>query len=139
MSNVRTKAASPVDLEVGRRIKLERLKAGITQGALGKHIGVTFQQVQKYENGSNRVAPGRLSQIAKLLNIPVASFFECSERDSPVSAAAILTRPYVLKLVDSFDQVPPNIQRAILDLVQDLANTGGKDTPTTNAARHQPR
>ena len=63
-----------MDAEVSRRIKLERQKAGLSQGALGAQIGVTFQQVQKYESGSNRVTIGRLVQIAVALGIPVAAF-----------------------------------------------------------------
>ena len=63
MPELKTKAATPVDFEVGRRVRLERLKAGLSQTALAEQIGVTFQQVQKYENGTNRVAPGRLAKL----------------------------------------------------------------------------
>lgn len=67
---------SAVDGHVGRRVKMARLAAGVSQDKLAIALGVTFQQVQKYENGANRVGPGRLHAIAKMLNVPVSFFFE---------------------------------------------------------------
>src|SRR5215210_2648899 len=95
----RTKRATSVDVEVGHRIRLGRKKAGISQTDLANQIGLTFQQVQKYEKGSNRVAMGRLVQIASALNLPVSFFFDEQVRpdagtDSP-STADLLSRPYV--------------------------------------------
>ena len=66
-----TKRAGPVDAIVGRRIRTRRLLLGITQTRLAQHLGVSFQQVQKYENGANRVGAGRLVAIAQVLGIPV--------------------------------------------------------------------
>ena len=71
-----TRKPDPVDIEVGQRIKIQRLAAGLSQTELGESIGVTFQQVQKYEKGANRVGAGRLTQIARCLKIPVNTFFE---------------------------------------------------------------
>ena len=60
------KSPDPVDVEVGRRIRVQRMARGMSQTELGKRIGVTFQQVQKYEKGANRVGAGRLTRIATL-------------------------------------------------------------------------
>ena len=123
MPDLKTKAATPVDFEVGRRVRLERLKAGLSQTALAEQIGVTFQQVQKYENGTNRVAPGRLSQIARILNLPISSFFEIEAKDAnQPSSAAILARPHVRRLVQAFDNLPDNLQAAVLNCVEALAS-----------------
>ena len=82
-----TRKPDPVDIEVGQRIKIQRLAAGLSQTELGENIGVTFQQVQKYEKGANRVGAGRLTQIARVLNIPVNAFFEGRETLDRVAQA----------------------------------------------------
>lgn len=65
-----------VDGEVGARVRFRRKLIGMSQSTLGDHIGVTFQQVQKYENGSNRIGASRLHMIATVLNVPVHTLFE---------------------------------------------------------------
>jgi transcriptional regulator with XRE-family HTH domain len=77
-----TKKASLVDIHVGLRIRAARLGAGLSQERLGTALGVTFQQVQKYEKGANRVGAGRLSDIARVLSVPVSYFFENDAADS---------------------------------------------------------
>ena len=67
---------NPVDIHVGGRIRLRRTLLGMSQEKLGKAIGLTFQQVQKYERGTNRVGSSRLFQLAKVLNVPVSFFFD---------------------------------------------------------------
>src|SRR5438105_14784181 len=69
------KRPDPVDIEVGHRIRIERLARGLSQTALANQLGVTFQQVQKYEKGVNRVGAGRLTKIAGVLGIEVGTFF----------------------------------------------------------------
>ena len=71
-----TKKANLVDVHVGLRIRAARLAAGLSQERLGTALGITFQQVQKYEKGANRVGAGRLSDIARVLAVPVSYFFE---------------------------------------------------------------
>src|SRR5712691_6511342 len=71
----RTKAPDSRDMEVGRRIRAQRLVRGLSQTDLGRSLGITFQQVQKYEKGANRVGAGRLTRIAEVLGMPVAFFF----------------------------------------------------------------
>jgi transcriptional regulator with XRE-family HTH domain len=71
-----SKAPNPTDLHVGERVRMYRVKAGISQTALGEHIGITFQQIQKYERGANRIGASRLQQICEMLDIPVALLFD---------------------------------------------------------------
>ena len=73
------KRPDPVDVEVGHRIRIERLARGLSQTALANQLGVTFQQVQKYEKGVNRVGAGRLTKIAEVLGLPVGMFFTGKE------------------------------------------------------------
>ena len=70
------KSPEPVDRHVGSRVRMHRLMIRMSQGALADQIGVTFQQVQKYEKGKNRISASRLQQIAAILNVPAHSFFE---------------------------------------------------------------
>jgi transcriptional regulator with XRE-family HTH domain len=70
------KSANQIDAIVGKKIRARRVAAGVTQDSLGKALGITFQQIQKYESGTNRVAAGRLYEIANLLNVPVTYFYE---------------------------------------------------------------
>src|ERR1700722_12041044 len=69
-------AHHPIDVHVGTRVRQRRILLGMTQTTLGKAVGLTFQQVQKYENGGNRISSSRLFEFAKILNVPVPYFFE---------------------------------------------------------------
>ena len=71
------KRPNPVDVHVGKRVRLRRTLMGMSQTKLGNALGLTFQQVQKYENGSNRIGASRLYQIGQILGVPV-SFFRCA-------------------------------------------------------------
>lgn len=66
----------PVDVTVGNRVREMRIRKGLSQQALGERVGVSFQQIQKYERGTNRMGSSRLVQIADVLDVPVASFFD---------------------------------------------------------------
>src|SRR5215510_8830833 len=70
------KAPNPVDKHVGSRVRMRRMMLGMSQEKLGDALGLTFQQVQKYEKGTNRIGASRLQQIAHILQVPVAFFFE---------------------------------------------------------------
>lgn len=86
------KEPHPVDIEVGRRIKLQRKILGMSQNTLAEALGITFQQVQKYEKGANRVGSSRLSNIARILGVPVSYFFEsgANGEGNAVDGTAIL-------------------------------------------------
>lgn len=78
------KGPNPIDVHVGSRVRLRRMSLGMSQERLGRHLGLTFQQVQKYEKGVNRIGASRLYAIARVLDAPVQFFFE----DMPDSAVA---------------------------------------------------
>jgi transcriptional regulator with XRE-family HTH domain len=73
---MKIKETSLVDRHVGNRVRMRRLMLGLSQTQIGDALGVTFQQVQKYENGTNRISAGNLQHICQILQVPVAFFFE---------------------------------------------------------------
>ncbi|TIV73640.1 MAG: helix-turn-helix transcriptional regulator, partial [Mesorhizobium sp.] len=76
MTEENKKKPNPIDIHVGSRIRLRRNMLGMSQEKLGENLGITFQQIQKYEKGTNRVGASRLQAIASILSVPVAFFFE---------------------------------------------------------------
>jgi transcriptional regulator with XRE-family HTH domain len=80
------KSPTRIDELVGARVRMHRMLAGMSQGKLGEAIGVTFQQVQKYENGKNRISASRLHQIAAVLGVAVSAFYEGSPSAEDASA-----------------------------------------------------
>ena len=76
-----TKKANPIDAQVGNRVRIRRMLIGMSQERLGDTLGLTFQQVQKYEKGTNRIGASRLQHIADVLQVPVAFFFEGAESE----------------------------------------------------------
>jgi transcriptional regulator with XRE-family HTH domain len=73
---VRKKQANPIDIQVGNRVRIRRMLIGMSQERLGDLLGLTFQQVQKYEKGVNRIGAGRLYEVARILNVPINFFYE---------------------------------------------------------------
>jgi transcriptional regulator with XRE-family HTH domain len=119
------KAADAVDIAVGQNIRMQRLLHGLSQTELGERLGVTFQQVQKYERGFNRVGSGRLYRIAEIFDMPVAALFagvgSASARRPAAPAAAIPDRE-PLRLVRAFERVKDDrARRLIIALVEKLA------------------
>jgi transcriptional regulator with XRE-family HTH domain len=125
------KRPDPVDVEVGHRIRIERLSRGLSQTALANQLGVTFQQVQKYEKGVNRVGAGRLTKIAEVLGVPVGAFFTGkevleSEERSPGSDEAsplkLLTVSGAFRLLRAYADIEDgNLRRSIVDLVEQVS------------------
>ena len=113
--------ANPIDLIVGRNVREKRTRAGMGQEELGAAIGVTFQQVQKYERGLNRMGASRLVQIANAIGIPVIELFHGVSDVLP----AAKSRPAndirrEQKMVDQYNQMPDEIQKAVSELVKAL-------------------
>ena len=79
------KSPNPIDIHIGSRVRLRRMMLGMSQEKLGEHLGITFQQIQKYEKGTNRIGASRLQAIARVLKVPVAFFFEGAPGLSPVA------------------------------------------------------
>ena len=97
---------------------------GMSQTELGQMLGVTFQQVQKYEKGVNRVGAGRLVRVAKSLDVPVSFFFGATDGDSEDTRAILgfLDTSYSLRLLRAFSRIPPGgVQRAVVELVETIA------------------
>ena len=117
-----------VDIEVGQRIKIQRLSAGLSQTKLGESVGVTFQQVQKYEKGANRVGIGRLTRIARVLNVSVNSFFEGQDTIDRVaqtgaeSPLSLVTQPLAFRLLQAYSTLADGeMRRSIVELVETVA------------------
>lgn len=127
----------PVDLHVGGRIKLRRNFLGMSQEKLGKAIGLTFQQVQKYEKGTNRVGASRLFELSQVLGVPVSYFFEGvpSEPNTGDTAQAQeagesdpLARRETIDLIRAYYSIEnPAVRRRFLDLVRSMATSDAAD------------
>ena len=115
-------APNPVDRHVGSRIRLRRTLLGMSQERLGEALGLTFQQVQKYERGANRVGASRLFDLARVLDVPVGFFFDDMGED--ISAAS----PAGLREGAAAPAMPaPEFSRIELDLMRDFRRIGSDD------------
>ncbi|MDP6351923.1 MAG: helix-turn-helix transcriptional regulator [Alphaproteobacteria bacterium] len=125
---------NPVDVHVGSRIRLRRTLLGMSQEKLGTAIGLTFQQVQKYERGTNRVGSSRLFQLSKVLNVPVSFFFDdmpaevsgpkghLQEASEPF-ADNPLTKRETLELVRAYHRIATApVRKRVFELVKSLAD-----------------
>ncbi len=122
---------NPIDVHVGSRVRLRRTLLGMSQEKLGDAIGLTFQQVQKYERGANRVGASRLYDLSRVLDVPVSFFFEELGDASPPSGASEAAEPYqsnpmmkreTLELVRAYLRISdPQIKRRLFELAKALA------------------
>jgi len=127
------KAPNPIDKHVGSRVRMRRMMLSMSQEKLGGALGLTFQQVQKYEKGTNRIGASRLQQISHILQVPVAFFFEgapnlnpqgdgMSEAPSPTYVSDFLATSDGLALTKAFMEIKePKLRRRIVDLVEEIA------------------
>jgi len=127
------KAPNPVDKYVGSRIRMRRIMLGMSQEKLGESLGLTFQQIQKYEKGTNRVGASRLQQISEILQVPVSFLFEggpggavnangLSEAPSPAYVSDFLATSEGLALTRAFTRINDSKRRrSIVDLVEQIA------------------
>lgn len=131
------KKSNPIDIHVGSRVRLRRMLLGMSQEKLGEKMGLTFQQIQKYEKGSNRIGASRLYQISQILEVPVQFFFD----DAPIPAGRsddytgfgepkmenflyefISTRDG-LELIRAFVRIQdPKVRKRVVDLVRTLSD-----------------
>lgn len=124
------RSASAVDRRIGQKVRTRRLEVSMSQERLAELLGVTFQQVQKYEKGVNRIAASRLFQIATSLNVPVAHFFEglsparagkVAEEPAESFLYETISTPEGLQLVSMFASIKnPKVRRRVLELVRAL-------------------
>jgi transcriptional regulator with XRE-family HTH domain len=127
------KAPNPIDKHVGSRVRMRRMMLSMSQEKLGDALGLTFQQVQKYEKGTNRIGASRLQQISLILQVPVSFFFEgapnlpgsgdaAREAPSPAFVSDFLATSEGLSLTKAFMRIKePRLRRRIVDLVEEIA------------------
>ena len=126
-----SRRANPVDVHVGTRVRLRRMLLGMSQEKLGEHLGLTFQQIQKYEKGINRIGASRLFDLSRVLAVPVQFFYE----ELPVSdgaggfaeqpegyAVEFLSSREGLELNKAFARITdPRVRRSIVELIRSFA------------------
>jgi transcriptional regulator with XRE-family HTH domain len=130
MMKKRNRRPNSTDIELGESIRARRLIAGMSQGDLAGRLGVSFQQVQKYENGTNRVGAGRLPQIAEIFDVPIGALFDAnavtSRGESPAPVKLLPDRS-TLKLLTAFDGIAHRkIRHSLIDLVDTIAKATPK-------------
>jgi transcriptional regulator with XRE-family HTH domain len=122
------RAINPVDEAVGARIRLLRKRRKMSQQELGSALGVTFQQVQKYENGKNRVGASRLHMVAIALNVPITELFDGASGRSGTSRAtkSVAFDPQALRLAEAFVKISDKeLRSALVDLMDAMARKFG--------------
>ncbi len=110
-----------IDVHVGQRVRQRRVLCGLSQTELANRIGLTFQQLQKYERGMNRISASKLWQIAQVLDVPVQWFFMDFADDREQGESFHMKRE-TLELVRNFSASPPDVQRRFLSLVKSIAS-----------------
>lgn len=127
------KQPNPIDIHVGSRVRLRRMMLSMSQEKLGERLGITFQQIQKYEKGTNRIGASRLQHIARVLSVPVAFFFEDAP-GTPGEAGGMSDHPQTSHVVDflsssegiqlnkAFVRIKsPKLRRRVIDLIRGMA------------------
>jgi transcriptional regulator with XRE-family HTH domain len=129
---------NPIDVHVGARVRLRRNMLGLSQEKLGEAIGLTFQQVQKYERGANRIGASRLHDLSRVLDVPVSFFFDdmdpvrapaipagCSETGAEALDADPLRKRETIDLVSAYYRIEdPMVRRRLFDLAKALSSGG---------------
>lgn len=127
--NQQTRSPDPRDREVGQRIRAQRLISRMSQEELGERVGITFQQIQKYEKGTNRVSAGRLIRISEILGVPVSFFLEGAEHNPARAneqintALSFLKTAGAVRLVRAYNQIgAPEVRQALVELAEQVAS-----------------
>ena len=157
MGRQKSDKPNPIDVQVGSRVRLRRNMLGLSQEKLGEAIGLTFQQVQKYERGANRIGASRLHELSRVLDVPVDFFFDDMD---PVRAPAIpggfaeppaeafdsdpLRRRETVELIDAYFTIEDaTVRRRLFDLAKALAAEGehppepGQERPPRRRRRQE--
>ncbi len=132
------KKPNPVDIHVGSRVRLRRMLLGMSQERLGNAMGLTFQQVQKYEKGVNRIGASRLFHISKILDVPVQFFFEEAPQTDGATVAGMAepeSETFILEFLNSREGLElnrafvkisdPKVRKSVVDLVRALRTNSG--------------
>jgi transcriptional regulator with XRE-family HTH domain len=132
------KKPSPRDEEIGRRIRARRTSLGMSQTTLGEKLGVTFQQVQKYEKGINRIGSGRLEELARILQVPITFFYDEgeSEEASTSSILGLASTVQAFRLLKAFSTIEnTETRQAIVNLVVQIASGAKVDQEALQTSR----
>jgi transcriptional regulator with XRE-family HTH domain len=145
---VPAKPPNPVDVYVGQRVRMRRIEINMSQEFLGEHIGLTFQQIQKYEKGTNRIGASRIQQIGKVLEVPAKFFFEgapggwegeTSSHTSPALLELLGTREGQV-LINSFVRITDaEIRRGFVCLIEKTATLIDTTRPKPKRSSPRPR
>ncbi|WP_333822832.1 helix-turn-helix domain-containing protein [Pinisolibacter sp.] len=141
------KSPNPIDVHVGSRVRLRRMMLGMSQDKLGEHLGITFQQIQKYEKGTNRIGASRMQAIARVLKVPVAFFFEDAPGVTPIAGdqgfdptatsvlVDFLSTSEGVRLNRAFIRIAdPKLRRKVVELVAALAGDDEDEAELRQAA-----
>lgn len=121
-SSPKPKSATETDRTIGGRIAALRVAQGLSQTDLGQAIGVSFQQVQKYEKGVNRVGAARLQQIASALDVPVTFFYDGDNKAREVESLLFLDSAFSLRLLRAYSKIKDQtVQRQLVSLMESIA------------------
>ena len=143
----RSNAKKPdaIDRHVGSRVRAQRMLRGLTQEKIAEAIGVTFQQVQKYEKGTNRIGAGRLNRIAEILGVPISLFYEDAPQqksptrvdDSKLSkVSGFLATRQGIALMNSFLEIEDeSVRRRLVSLMSAISHTKGQGQKQSGSAR----
>ena len=116
------RSAGKPDIELGRRIRLRRVEIKISQSELADKLGVSFQQVQKYEKGVNRVGAHRLQQIASALDVPMTFFYDGDGKTREVESLLFLDSAFSLRLLRAYSKIKNQVvQRQLVSLIESIA------------------
>jgi transcriptional regulator with XRE-family HTH domain len=119
---MKQRSAGKPDIELGKRIRLRRVEQKISQAELGEQLGVSFQQVQKYEKGVNRVGAARLQQIATALDVPVTFFYDGDGKAREVESLLFLDSAFSLRLLRAYSKIKDQtVQRQLVSLMESIA------------------
>lgn len=132
-----SRSPKETDVVVGTRIRLRRKQLSMTQTDLAKHLGITFQQVQKYEKGANRVGASRLANLAQILEVPITFFFPQPDTvDSPDEILSLLADPQALELQQAFALIASSTMRRAIIALARAAGDQPHPEPRAAAPKH---
>ena len=125
-----TKRSNAVDVSIGTRIRMRRMELSITQADLGTHMGISFQQIQKYEKGVNRVGGSRMQQLATLLKVPVGYFYDGAPGGQPgfkpdgSDVSSFMTSPDGIAIAQAVQRLPADgkLRRIVRDLIVSIVD-----------------
>ncbi|MDD9919621.1 MAG: helix-turn-helix transcriptional regulator [Alphaproteobacteria bacterium] len=116
------KSPHPIDIHVGQRLKQQRKLQGISQESLAKQLGITFQQIQKYENGNNHISARKLYELSQILKTPIQFFFENYQKSPQLSEKPSNITTKELTFIKNFRELAPAQKQAFTSLISKLIN-----------------